>query len=171
MICHFHIIFIFFTLFSYVYHIFELGAQIWGPKNIFLSYSWSCYFHIFGYSPSNTKFWNSNFDGLLEVRSYEISISNDDRQKLASHDFEFDFECPEAKVSWDFEFEWAAWLISCVENGKGGGGHVNKIKQIRTNPNNFWVILINFDNLGAFWKLACSKNPGRHSFAGEKSQR
>ena len=51
------------------------------------------------YSPGNTKFRNSYFDGLLEVRSYEILISNDDGQKLVRHDFEFDFECPEAKVS------------------------------------------------------------------------
>ena len=47
-------------------------------------------------------------------------ILNDDGQKLVRHDFEFDFECAEAKVSSDFEFDWAAWLISSVGGGEGG---------------------------------------------------
>ena len=40
---YFHILF---TFFSYFYHIFRLRTQIWDPKIIFLSYSWSYYFHI-----------------------------------------------------------------------------------------------------------------------------
>ena len=40
---YFHMLFI---LFSFFYHIFRLGTQIRAPKVIFLSYSWSYFFHI-----------------------------------------------------------------------------------------------------------------------------
>ena len=63
--------------------------------------------------------------------------SNDDGQKLVRHDFEFDFECAEAKVSSDFEFDWAAWLISSVGGGKGWAVEMStkshKFIQILTN--------------------------------------
>ena len=41
-----HVCHMLFILFSYFYNMFGLGTQIRAPKIIFLSYSWSYYFHI-----------------------------------------------------------------------------------------------------------------------------
>ena len=46
VILQFHIVFTFLILFAYFYHIFGLGTQIRGAKIIFLTYSWSFFFHI-----------------------------------------------------------------------------------------------------------------------------
>ena len=46
VIWHFHICPLFYISFPYLFHIFGLGTQIWAPKVIFLSYSWSYVFHI-----------------------------------------------------------------------------------------------------------------------------
>ena len=71
-----HYFHIFIILFSYFNHIFGLGAQIRAPKVIFLSYSWSYFFHIIFIFLWKPSFLACPYGQSLQTISYPHSLSH-----------------------------------------------------------------------------------------------